>query len=156
MIYEEYDRKLVRFFVDHHNQHLYPRIQNQTCLNRWWNGIPGGEPCRIEDEHQRVVSQTPERYELGKALLVSEGVNETEGVDRLLIGEVEATDASTIRSIDPEIISVPSQEEVNQSREEDRSAIIEKLKQLTTPSQRMIQPALLVVSNSDSINDDDW
>jgi putative transposase len=52
MIYEEYDRKLVRHFVDHVNQHLYPRIKNQTCLNRWWNGISGGEPRRIEDERK--------------------------------------------------------------------------------------------------------
>jgi putative transposase len=35
MIYEEYDRKLVRHFVDRANQHLYWRIKNQTCLNRW-------------------------------------------------------------------------------------------------------------------------
>ncbi|WP_310485678.1 transposase family protein [Chamaesiphon sp. VAR_48_metabat_403] len=55
MIYEEYDRKLVRHFVDHVNQHLYPRIRNQTCLNRWWNGIPGGEPRRIEDERKLDV-----------------------------------------------------------------------------------------------------
>ena len=52
MIYEEYNRKLVQHFVDHANQHLYPRIKNQTCLQRWWNGIPGGEPRRIEDERK--------------------------------------------------------------------------------------------------------
>jgi hypothetical protein len=51
---------------------------------------------------------------------------------------------------------MPLQAELNQSREEDRSAVMEKLKQLTTPAQRMIQPALLVVSSSDSVNDDDW
>ena len=55
MMYEEYDRKLVRFFVDHHNQHLYPRIKNQTRLNRWWNGLPGGEPRRIEDDRKLDV-----------------------------------------------------------------------------------------------------
>jgi putative transposase len=312
MIYEEYDRKLVRHFVDHANQHLYWRIKNQTCLNRWWNGIPGGEPRRIEDkrkldvclmkeeertvqkygcvtfenliysagfqrdeqgyqrydknidflakyngkvtirydpsnivramvytleqdgqpskylgvirardlsesrlslrewkerekqirtegkaidqtsilaqqrdlnkfavekvkemrrkkrgkgkektiqkrrdEHQRIVEQTPDRNELGKALPASEGINKTEGVDRLLIAEVVATDASIILPIDNEIMSVPLQAEVNQRKEEDRSATIEKLKLLTTP-QRIIQPALLVVSSSDSVNDDDW
>ncbi len=313
IIYEEYDRKLVRHFVDHANQHLYPRTKTQTCLNRWWSGIPGGEPRRIEDErkldvclmkekertiqkygcvvfenliysagfqrdeqgyqrydknidflaeyngkvtvrydpsnivrilvytleqdgqpskylgvirsrdltedrlslrewkerekqirkegkaidqtsilaqqrdlnnfadekvkemnrkkrgkgkaktiqkrrdeHQRIVVQTPDRNELGKALSAFEGANETEDVDRLLIAEVEARDASTILPIDTEIISVPLQAEVNQSREEDRSAVMEKLKQLTTPAQRMIQPALLVISSSDSVNDDDW
>ncbi len=41
------------------------------------------------DEHQRIVEQTPDRNELGKALSASE-------VDRLLIAEVEAKDASTI------------------------------------------------------------
>jgi putative transposase len=55
MIYEEYDRKLVRYFVDHVNQHLYPRLKNQTCLNRWWNGIPGGQPRQIEDERKLDV-----------------------------------------------------------------------------------------------------
>jgi hypothetical protein len=60
------------------------------------------------------------------------------------------------QSLDTEIISVPLQTKINQSREEDRSAVIEKLKQLTTPEQRIIQPALLVVSSSDRVNDDDW
>jgi putative transposase len=41
------------------------------------------------DEHQRIVEQTPDRNELGKALSASE-------VDRLLIAEAEAKDASTI------------------------------------------------------------
>ncbi len=310
MIYEEYDRKLVRHFVDHVNQHLYPRIKNQTCLNRWWTGIPGGEPRRIDDErkldvclmkeeertvqkygcvvfenliysagfqrdeqgyqrydknidflaeyngkvtirydpsniakilvytleqngqpsrylgvirsrdlsesrlslrewkerekqirkegkaidqtsilaqqrdlsnfsdekvrqmnqkkrgkgkkttiqkrrdeHQRIVEQSPARNELGKALSASDGVNGTEGVDR---AEVEATDASTIQPVDTEIISVPLHAEINQSKGEDRSAIIGKLKQVATPPQRIIQPALLVVSSSDHVNDDDW
>lgn len=61
MMYEEYDRKLVRFFVDHHNQHLYPRIKNQTCLNRWWNGIPGDEPRRIENERKLDVCLMKDR-----------------------------------------------------------------------------------------------
>jgi putative transposase len=312
MIYEEYDRKLVRHFVDHANQHLYPRIKNQTCLNRWWSGIPGGEPRFIEDErkldvclmkeeertvqkygcvtfenliysagfkrdeqgyqsydknidflakyngkvtirydpsnivkvlaytleqdgqpskylgvlpsrdlsesrlslrewkerekqirkegkaidqtsilaqqrdlnnfsnekvkelnrknrskgkkttvqkrrdeHQRLVEQTPDRNELGKALQASEEVNKTEGVDRLLIAEVTAMDASTILPVDTEVIAVPLQTEVIQGKEEDRSAMIEKLKLLATP-QRIIQPALLVVSSSDTVIDDDW
>jgi putative transposase len=29
VVYEEYDRKLVRYFVDHHNQHLYPRVKKR-------------------------------------------------------------------------------------------------------------------------------
>lgn len=312
IIYEEYDRKLVRFFVDHHNQHLYPRIKTQTCLNRWWNGIPGGEPRRIEDErkldvclmkekertiqkygcvvfenliysagfqrdeqgyqrydknidflaehngkvtvrydpsniikilvytleqdgqpskylgiirsrdlsesrlslrewkerekqmrkegkaidqtsilaqqrdlnnfadekvkemnrkkrgkgkaktiqkrrdeHQRIVEQAPSRNELGKALSAVEGADKTEDVG-LLIAGVAITDALTILPIDTEIISMPLQAEVNQDKEKDRSVVMEKLKQLTTPVQRMIQPALLVVNSSDSVDDDDW
>jgi putative transposase len=311
MIYEEYDRKLVRHFVDHANQHLYPRIKNQTCLNRWWSGIPGGEPRCIEDErkldfclmkeeertvqkygcvtfenliysagfkrdeqgyqsydknidflakyngkvtirydpsnivkvlaytleqdgqpskylgvlpsrdlsesrlslrewkerekqirkegkaidqtsilaqqrdlnnfsnekvkelnrknrskgkkttvqkrrdeHQRLVEQTPDRNELGKALPASEGVGETEGIG-LLIAEVAAMGASTILPIDNEVIAVPLQAAVEQSKEEDLSAMIEKLRLLTIP-QRIIQPALLVVSSSDTVIDDDW
>ncbi len=308
MIYEEYDRKLVRHFVDHVNQHLYPRTQNQTCLNRWWAGIPGGEPRHIEDErkldvclmkdkektvqkygsvtfenliysagfqrdeqgyqhydknvdflaehsgkvtirydpsniikllvytpeqdgqpskylgvirsrdlsesrlslrewkerekqirkegkaidqtsilaqqrdlnnfanekvkemnrrsrakgkkttvqkrrdeHQRIVEQSPDRNELGKALRPAEEINKTEGVDRSLIAE----DVVTILPVDNEIIAVPLSTEIDQGKEEDRSTMIEKLKLLTTP-QRIIQPALLVVSSSDSVNDDDW
>jgi hypothetical protein len=107
-----------------------------------------------KDEHQRLVEQTPDRNELGKALPASEGAAETEGIG-LLIAEVTAMDALTILPIDTEIIAVPLQAEVNQGKEEDRSATIEKLKLLATP-QRIIQPALLVVSNSDSVNDDDW
>jgi putative transposase len=311
MIYEEYDRKLVRHFVDHANQHLYPRIKNQTCLNRWWNGIPGGEPRCIEnerkldvclmkeeertvqkygcvtfenliysagfkrdeqgyqsydknidflaeyngkvtirydpsnivkllvytleqddqpskylgvirardlsesrlslreskergkqtrkegkaidqtsilaqqldlnnfsnekvkelnrksrskgkkttvqkrrDEHQRLVEQTPDRNELGKALPAFEGAGETEGIG-LLIAEVATMGASTILPIDNEVIAMPLQAEVDQRKEEDRSAMIEKLKLITTP-QRIIQPALLVVNSLDSVIDDDW
>jgi len=35
VVYEDYVRKIVRHFVDHHNQHLYPRVPNQTRLMRW-------------------------------------------------------------------------------------------------------------------------
>lgn len=42
--YEEYDRLLVRHIVDHRNAHLYPRIKNQTCQERWRNGLLGGKP----------------------------------------------------------------------------------------------------------------
>ncbi len=68
MIFEEYDRKLVRYFVDHVNQHLYPRIKNQTCLQRWWSGLPGGEPRRIDDERKldiclmKKVVKTVQKY----------------------------------------------------------------------------------------------
>jgi hypothetical protein len=103
-----------------------------------------------------VLDSSVTKKAIGKALPAAEGINETEDVDRLLIAEVEARDASTILPIDTEIISMPLQAEVNQSREEDRSAVMKKLKQLTTPAQRMIQPALLVVSSSDSVNYDDW
>jgi putative transposase len=305
MIYEEYDRKLVRYFVDHVNQRLYPRIKNQTCLNRWWNGIPGGEPRRIEDErkldiclmkdeekrgcvgfenliysagfirdeqgyqrydknidflsdydgkvtirydpsnivkvlvytleqdgqpskylgvirsrdlsesrlslrewkergkqirkegkaidetsilaqqrdlynfgnekvkemnqkkrakgkakttqnrkdeHQRIVEQTPERYELGKALLASAGTSEREAADQSTLSEVETTDNVTISPKDTKIISVPLQSKV---MEEARLAIIGTLNSPQTSPQRIIQPALLVVSSADRV-DDDW
>jgi putative transposase len=309
MMYEEYDRKLVRFFVDNHNQHLYPRIKNQTSLNRWWNGLPGGETRRIEDdrkldvclmkskektvhqhgcivfenliygagfkrdengyqyndksinfldkydgkvtirydpsnivrvmvytleqdgqpskylgiirsrdlsesrlslrewkerekqirkegkaidqtsilaqqrdlnkfadekvkemkrnkrgkgkkttnqnrkdEHQRVVSQTPERYELGKALSASAEVNEAETADGSMLFNVDNTDCSTDNNNNT---SVPVNLEVNKGRAEDVVSILGKLNDRST-QQRTIAPALLVVSNSDSVNDDDW
>jgi Mu transposase, C-terminal len=109
------------------------------------------------DEHQRLVEQTPDRNELGKALPAFEGAGETEGIG-LLIAEVAAMGASTILpidNIDNEVIAAPLQAEVDQRKEEDRSATIEKLKLLATP-QRIIQPALLVVNSSDSVIDDDW
>lgn len=40
-VFEDYDRKLVRHLVDHHNQHLYPRVPNQTRLMRWKAGLLG-------------------------------------------------------------------------------------------------------------------
>jgi putative transposase len=48
---------------------LYPRIKNQTCLNRWWSGIPGSEPRRIDDERKLDVclmkdkEKTVQKYE---------------------------------------------------------------------------------------------
>ena len=57
--YEEYDRQLARYFVDHHNQHLYPRIKNQTCLQRWWSGLIGGTPKSI-DERRLDICLTKE------------------------------------------------------------------------------------------------
>ncbi|MBD2094076.1 transposase [Trichocoleus sp. FACHB-591] len=50
--YEDYDRKLVRYFVDHHNQHLYPRVPNQTRLMRWKAGLLGGEPRMPASERE--------------------------------------------------------------------------------------------------------
>ena len=309
MIYEEYDRKLVRYFVDHVNQHLYPRIKNQTCLQRWWNGMPGEKPRLItderkldvclmkeeertvqehgcvvfenliygagfirdgqgyqrydknidflakydgkvtlrydpsnitkllvytleqddrpskflgiipsrdlsesrlslrewkerekqirkegkaidqtsilaqqrdlnnfsnekvremsqnkrgkgkaktlqnrKDEHQRIVEQTPERYELGKALLAPVGASENETADRLTLSEVEATDSATISPKDTKTAAVPLK---SKAIAEARSAIIGKVTPQASP-QRIIQPALLVVSSSDRLNDDDW
>jgi putative transposase len=309
MIYEEYDRKLVRHFVDHVNQHLYPRLKNQTCLNRWWNGIPGGQPRQIEDgrkldvclmktkertvqkygcvvfenliysagfirdeqgyqrydknidflakyddkvtirydpsnivkvlvytleqdgqpskylgvirsrdlsesrlslrewkerekqirkegkaidqtsilaqqrdlnnfanekvkemnqkkrakgkakttqnrkdEHQRIVEQTQDRYELSKALLAPAGTSESEAADRSILSEVEATDSATISPKDTKIVSVPLQ---SKAMEEARLAIIGTLNSPQASPQRIIQPALLVVSSSDLV-DDDW
>jgi putative transposase len=52
VVYEEYDRKLVRYLVDHHNQHLYPKVKNQTLLQRWWVGLIGGKPRMPESERK--------------------------------------------------------------------------------------------------------
>lgn len=42
--YEEIERILTRYFVDHYNQHFYPRVKNQTRIQRWWAGLIGGKP----------------------------------------------------------------------------------------------------------------
>jgi putative transposase len=52
VVYEEYDRKLVRHFVDHHNQHLYPRVKNQTRLQRWQAGLLGGKSKMLNNERE--------------------------------------------------------------------------------------------------------
>jgi hypothetical protein len=103
-----------------------------------------------KDEHQRVVSQTPERYELGKALSASAEVNEAETADRSMLSNVDNTDCSIDNNT-----SVPVKLEVNKGRAEDVVSTLGKLNYRSTP-QRTIAPALLVISNSDSKNDDDW
>ncbi|MBD2069807.1 DDE-type integrase/transposase/recombinase [Leptolyngbya sp. FACHB-671] len=50
VVFEDYDRKLVRHLVDHHNQHLYPRVANQTLSMRWQAGLPGLKPRMPESE----------------------------------------------------------------------------------------------------------
>ncbi|HEY9669974.1 MAG TPA: DDE-type integrase/transposase/recombinase [Waterburya sp.] len=52
VVYEEYDRKLVRHFVDHRNRHIYPRVKNQTRLQRWWIGLIGGTPRMPNNERE--------------------------------------------------------------------------------------------------------
>ena len=52
IVFEDYDRKLVRHFVDHHNQHLYPRVENQTRLMRWKAGLLGGQPKMPASERE--------------------------------------------------------------------------------------------------------
>ncbi|MBD3883922.1 transposase [Phormidium tenue FACHB-886] len=52
IVFEDYDRKLVRHFVDHHNQHLYPRVENQTRLMRWKAGLLGGQPRMPASERE--------------------------------------------------------------------------------------------------------
>jgi putative transposase len=47
---EELEVRLVRYFVHHYNQHLYPKIQNQTRLQRWRSGLL--EPPEILDERE--------------------------------------------------------------------------------------------------------
>ena len=105
-----------------------------------------------KDEHQRIVEQTPERYELGKALLAPVGASENETADRLTLSEVEATDSATISPKDTKTAAVPLK---SKAIAEARSAIIGKVTPQASP-QRIIQPALLVVSSSDRLNDDDW
>ena len=71
-------------------------------------------------------------------------------IDRCL-SNVDNTDCS----IDNNNTSVPVKLEVNKGRSEDVVSILGKLNDRST-QQRTIAPALLVVSNSDSVNDDDW
>lgn len=52
VVYEDYTRKIVRHFVDHHNQHLYPRVPNQTRLMRWWAGLLGNQPRMPQSERE--------------------------------------------------------------------------------------------------------
>ncbi|WNZ47374.1 DDE-type integrase/transposase/recombinase [Leptolyngbya boryana CZ1] len=52
VVYEDYDRKLVRHLVDHHNQHLYPRVANQTRLMRWKAGLLGSQPRMPTSERE--------------------------------------------------------------------------------------------------------
>lgn len=105
-----------------------------------------------EDEHQRIVEQTPDRYELGKAVLAPAGASENEAADRSTLSDLEATDATTISLKDTKTAAVPLE---SKTVAEARSAIIGAIKSQASP-QRIIQPALLVVSNSDRVNDDDW
>ncbi|MBM0743949.1 DDE-type integrase/transposase/recombinase [Phormidium sp. CLA17] len=53
--YEDYDRKLVRHIVDHRNTHLYPKVKNQTCQQRWWAGLVGGKPIMPSNERDLDV-----------------------------------------------------------------------------------------------------
>ncbi|HEY9601546.1 MAG TPA: Mu transposase C-terminal domain-containing protein [Allocoleopsis sp.] len=36
---DDLEKQLVRYFVDHYNQHLYPRVKNQTRFERWQAGL---------------------------------------------------------------------------------------------------------------------
>ena len=47
--YEELERILTRYFVDHYNHHHHPRVANQTRNQRWWAGLIGGEPRTIDE-----------------------------------------------------------------------------------------------------------
>jgi putative transposase len=55
VVFEDYDRKLVRHFVDHHNQHFYPRVKDQTRLRRWKTGLLGGQPRMPTSERELDV-----------------------------------------------------------------------------------------------------
>lgn len=47
--YEEIEKILTRYFVDHYNQHFYPRVKNQTRIQRWWAALIGGKPNLVEE-----------------------------------------------------------------------------------------------------------
>lgn len=57
VVYEEYERRLVRHFVDHHNYHFYPKVrkdQEKTRRRRrWWVGLIGGKP-RMPDSERKL------------------------------------------------------------------------------------------------------
>ena len=46
--FEEYEKLLVRYFVDHHNCHPYPRRKDQTRLMVWHNGL--AESTQVPEE----------------------------------------------------------------------------------------------------------
>ncbi|PSN15846.1 integrase [filamentous cyanobacterium CCT1] len=47
---EELERELVRYFVNHYNWHLYPRVPNQTRSQRWQDRLI--EPPNVPDERK--------------------------------------------------------------------------------------------------------
>jgi putative transposase len=59
--YEELERILVRYFVDHYNQHLYPRVKIQTRLQRWQSGLIGEPRQRDERELDICLMKTTPR-----------------------------------------------------------------------------------------------
>ncbi|WP_017299626.1 DDE-type integrase/transposase/recombinase [Nodosilinea nodulosa] len=42
--FEEYEQKLVRHIVDHHNQHFHDREKDKTLTQRWISGLPEFKP----------------------------------------------------------------------------------------------------------------
>lgn len=62
--YEELERILVRYFVDHYNQHFYPRVQNQTRLQRWQAGLIQ-EPKQLDERELDIclMKTTPRKVQ---------------------------------------------------------------------------------------------
>lgn len=65
--YEEIERILTRYFVDHYNQHFYPRVKNQTRIQRWWAGLIGGKPKLVVERSldiclMKTVPRTVQAY----------------------------------------------------------------------------------------------
>lgn len=65
--YEEIERILTRYFVDHYNQHFYPRVKNQTRIQRWWAALIGGQPKLVEEREldiclMKTIPRTVQAY----------------------------------------------------------------------------------------------
>lgn len=68
--YEELERILVRYFVDHYNQHLFPRVPNQTRLQRWQAGLIG-EPRQLDERELDIclMKTTPRKVQTYGSIL---------------------------------------------------------------------------------------
>lgn len=47
--YEELEKALTRYFVDHYNHHSHPKAIHQTRNQRWWAGLLDQEPRTIDE-----------------------------------------------------------------------------------------------------------
>lgn len=49
LTFNEFEIRLVRYFIDHYNHHLYPKIKNQTRNQRWQSGLLEGKAAIISE-----------------------------------------------------------------------------------------------------------